>query len=116
MREHQKMNDFERVIICKALAEGSLWGQGGHISVLLEKLDKRLPGTPTWGQLYTEHEKNARHEYLGVITDDKILQNRLNRGCWLTNWDDDGCSLFNPPPTNGLNCYVSKELADRYKR
>lgn len=110
------MTDDERIQIVKALACSHMWGQGGVASVFLEMLDARLPANPSWVRLHAEHCKEAEREHMGVLDNDDRLNEYLRRGYWLTNYDEDGCSLFNPPPMNGLCTYVSKRLADKYCR
>jgi hypothetical protein len=111
------MDEAERIEICRALAVSHMWGQGGVASVFLDELGKRLPCLPTWSDLYSAHVKESRREHLGVITDEDELRRRLRDGYFLTNWDDDGCSLFRAPHFGGgLSQYVSKELAEKYKR
>lgn len=105
----------ERVEICKAIAAACMWGHGGIAGVILDDLDKRLPGNPTWRDLHAQNQKAAEREKVGVITDEAELRRWLSRGYWLTNWDEDGCMLFNPPPMNGLFKYVSKALAEAEK-
>lgn len=109
------MTEEERIAICKAIAASCMWGHGGIAAVIIQALEKKLPAEVSWQQIYAENEKTAKRESVGVITDEAELQSRLRNGYWLTNWDDDGCSLFNPPPMNGLSAYVSKELAQRRK-
>lgn len=108
------MTEEERIETCKAIAVSCMWGHSGLASVIIERLDKALPSDPTWRQTYDANAKAAKRESVGVITDEKSLKSKLQRGYWLTNWDEDGCSLFNPPPMNGLAQYVSKELAEIY--
>lgn len=106
----------ERVAIVKALAASHMWGQDGVASVFLGRLDKALPSESSWGLLYSEHAKAAQRECMGVLDDEERLNNYLTRGYWLTNYDEDGCSLFNPPPMNGLATYVSKRLAEQHPK
>lgn len=108
------MSDDERVAICKAIAASCMWGQGGIASVIIEELDKVLPTDPSWREVYAANSKAARRESVGVLTDEARLASYLSRGYHLCNYDEDGCSLFNPPPMNGLAMYVSKELAERH--
>ena len=110
------MTEDERIQVVKALACSHMWGQDGVAGVFLEMLDKRLPAQPRWQLLYANHCQEAKREYVGVLDDDSRLTDYLRRGYWLTNHSDDGCSLFNPPPMNGLSMYVSKRLADKYRR
>lgn len=110
------MNAEEQVAICKAIAVSCMWGQGGIASVILETMDVDGPAAPRgWLEVYREVSKPARRESVGVITERAELTRLLSRGYWLCNHDEDGCSLFNPPPMNGLAKYVSKELADAVK-
>lgn len=75
------------------------------------------PKTDTaWREVYQSVAKDARRKSIGVVTDAKELDGYLRRGYWLVNYDEDGCSLFNPPPMNGLAKYVSKELAEKHKQ
>jgi len=110
------MSEEERIAICKAIAASCMWGHGGIAAVIIEELDKRLPAELAWRQIYDANVKAAKRESVGVITDEAVLESRLKSGYWLTNWDDDGCSLFNPPPMNGLDAYVSKDLAERRRK
>ena len=111
------MTNEEQEKICRAIAVSCMWGQGGIASVILEGLDKTGPKTDTsWREVYSSVAKDARRQSMGVITDAKELDGYLRRGYWLVNYDEDGCSLFNPPPMNGLAKYVSKELADKHKK
>lgn len=106
------MTAEEQVAICKAIAVSCMWGQGGIASVILERMDSNGPAGPRgWTEVYREVQKPATRESLGVITERAELDRWLGRGYWLCNYDEDGCSLFNPPPMNGLSQYVSKELA-----
>lgn len=109
------MTNEERELICREIAILSMWGHGWVGSSLMDRLDKRLPGAPTWDKLYHDIADNARRDHVGRIDDEAALKWWMQRGYWLTNWDDKGCSLFNPPPMNGLCKYVSKELAEKYK-
>jgi len=112
--QNGQLGSEERVTICKAIAVACMWGHGGIGSVIIESLDKKLPRDPTWKQLYDANIKEAKREAVGVITDETLLRSRLERGYHLTNWDEDGCSLFNPPPMNGLSAYVAKDLAEKF--
>lgn len=105
---------IERLKIVESIIQACMWGHGGVASLILERLDKALPAEPSWRDLYAQNSKRVRREAVGVITDETVLVERLRRGCWLVNYDEDGCSLFNPPPMNGLASYVSKELAEKY--
>jgi hypothetical protein len=78
----------------------------------------------SWHDTYSAVWKQAQRESVGVITDEEELKRYINpfstpfsygAGYWLTNFNEDGCSLFNPPPMNGLCKYVSKELAEKYR-
>lgn len=109
------MTELERITICEQVAVLSMWGHGWVGSTLMEKLDKALAGTPTWRALYQSVAQTAQRESVGTVTDAAALRDKLLRGYWLTNWDEHGCALFNPPPMNGLCQYVSKELAAKYK-
>lgn len=110
------MTNEEQEQICRTIAVSCMWGQGGIASVILEGLDKSGPKSEMrWRDVYQTVAKDARRQSMGVITDAKELEGYLRRGYWLVNYDEDGCSLFNPPPMNGLAKYVSKELADNHK-
>lgn len=110
------MTDDEQEQICRTIAVSCMWGQGGIASVILEGLDKSGPKTAKlWRDVYQSVAKDARRRSMGVITDAKELEGYLRRGYWLVNFNEDGCSLFNPPPMSGLAKYVSKELADNHK-
>lgn len=93
---------------------GAIWPSGGCICQRYNR--QRLPLTPTWKSLFNQHDKEARREAVGVVTEGAKLEKMLRQGYWLTNWDDDGCALFNPPPMNGLAMYVSKPLAEKHRR
>lgn len=110
------MTDGEQEQICRAIAVSCMWGQGGIASVILDRLDDKGPAMPKrWREVYQSVAKDAQRRQMGVITDQQELDRYLSRGYHLTNHDEDGCSLFNPPPMNGLAKYVSKELADKHK-
>lgn len=111
------MTRDEQEQICRTIAVSCLWGQGGIASVILDGLDRKGPNTgTTWREVYGSIAKDARRQSVGVITDEKELDRYLRDRYWLVNFDEDGCSLFNPPPMNGLAKYVSKELADKHKK
>lgn len=107
------MTPDERNIICREIAILSMWGHGWIGSSLTEKLDKCLPQEPSWAELYGAMADNARRDHIGTITEEKELIDYLRRGYWLTNFDEIGCSLFNPPPMNGLRKYVAKPIAEK---
>lgn len=109
------MTEEEQIAACKAIAASCMWGNSGLASVIIERLDKAIPCDPTWRQVYDANAKAAKRESVGVLSDEKTLKWMLQRGYWLTNWNEDGCCLFNPPPMNGLSQYVSKELAEKYR-
>ena len=120
------MTNDEQDAICKAIAVSCMWGQGGIASVILERMDDAVPMERSWRSVYRAVRKQATRESVGVISDEEELKRYLNPFSnphayfnagryWLTNFDEDGCSLFNPPPMNGLSKYVSKELADKYR-
>lgn len=111
------MDQDDRIAICNVIAASCMWGHGGLASVILDGLDKRLPHDPTWHAVYNEHSKAARREAVGVITDEKVLNDRLRDGYVLCNWDDDdGYSLFRPGRYGGgLDQYVSKALSDAHR-
>lgn len=107
------MTEDEQIQICKVLAVLSMWGHGWVGSTVTEHLDKGGPvGARSWQDVYRENMKPAQRASVGMVTDPEMLTYYLSRGYWLCNWDEEGCSLFNPPPMNGLYRYVSKELAD----
>ena len=108
------MSEDERIEVCKAVAVSCMWGHGGVGANIIERLEKALPSSPSWRELFNAHQKAARRESVGVITEERRLSDYLSRGYRLANWDEDGCSLFNPPPMNGLAAYVDKVLADKY--
>lgn len=108
------MTPEERMEIVRACVVAGMWGHMGVVGIVLEELDKRLPETPTLRQLLRDNEKRIRREHIGVIDDEARLQSLLSLGYWLTNFDVDGCMLFNPPPMNGLAYYVSRRLARLY--
>lgn len=110
------MDEEVRIQIVKAMAIAGMWGNSGVMHVALDSMDKRIPFVPTWRDLYSQHAKEAKREEMGVIVAEEELICWLGRGYWLTNPDDDGCSLFNPSPMNGLAKYVSRDLADKYYR
>jgi hypothetical protein len=111
------MTRDEQEQICRTIAVSCMWGQGGIASVILDGLDRKGPKIDsTWREVYRSVEKDARRQSVGVITDEKELDLYLRDRYWLVNYDEDGCSLFNPPPMNGLAKYVSKELADKHKQ
>lgn len=110
------MDEKEQIAICKAIAAACMWGQGGIASVILDRLDDEVEAPRKWREVYAENSKAARRESVGVLEDEERLRWYLGRGYWLTNYDEDGCSLFNPPPMNGLCMYVSKDLAEKYRR
>lgn len=109
------MTEDERVAVCKAITISCMWGHGGIGSVILDRLDKTMPHETSWRKLHDDNAKETRRDSVGVISDRDELERKLRRGFWLTNWDEDGCALFNPPPMNGLDMYVSKPLADAYR-
>lgn len=110
------MTDNEQKAICKAIAVSCMWGQGGIASVILDRLDANGPeGPQSWNAAYREVAKTAERESVGVIESESELRGYLSRRYWLVNFDEDGCSLFNPPPMNGLAKYVSKELAAKHR-
>lgn len=110
------MTSDEQEQICRAIAVSCMWGQGGIASVILDRLDKNGPKhDASWREVYQSVAKDARRKEMGVIEDAGELQRYLSRGYWLVNFDEDGASLFNPPPMNGLAKYVSKELADKHQ-
>ena len=88
-----------------------MWGHGGVASVIADKLQERFPLATSWEDVLAAVSKGAERSEVGVIDDEKELRFWLDRGYYLTNYDADGCSLFNPPPMNGLFKYVSKGLA-----
>lgn len=110
------MTEEEQVAICRQLAVTCMWGQSGIANVLLDGLDRNVHAPKPWREVYAEHAKSAERDAVGVITDREELNGYLRQRYWLTSFDDDGCSLFNPPPMNGLARYVSKELAGQMKR
>jgi hypothetical protein len=111
------MTEQEQIEICKALAVTCMWGQGGIASVFLERLDRYGPAGPKgWYETYNARAKDAKRESMGVITDKAELDRYRALGYWVTNFDEDGASLFNPPPMNGLCKYVSKELAEPLRK
>jgi len=111
------MTDEEQISICKQIAVTCMWGQGGIASVLLERLQEDGPAGPRpWPEVYRENAKAARRQYIGVITDEAELRRYLSRRYDICNHDEDGASLHHPPPMGGLAYYVSKELADKFKR
>ena len=109
------MTEDDQIAICKAIAVSCMWGQGGIAAVILERLDKKVPAPASWRAVYSDHAKGATREYIGDITDEAELIRRIDQGGWLVNFDEDGCDLFGPPPMNGLEKHVSKELADKYR-
>lgn len=110
------MDEKEQIAICKAIAEACMWGQGGIASVIIDRLDKKVEAPRKWREVYVENSKAAQRESVGVLDDEDRLRIYLRQGYWLTNYNEDGCALFNPPPMNGLCMYVTKELAEKYKR
>jgi hypothetical protein len=109
------VSDEDRLKIVEAIIRACMWGQGGIAGVILENLDKTAPDDLSWQALYRQNYKRVNREAVGVIVDEGVLRNYLGSGYWLVNFDEDGCSLFNPPPMNGLASYVSKELADKHR-
>ena len=109
------ITDEARMKIVESVVVACGWGHGGIASVLLEEMDKRLPCVPTWQKLYSENHTRIWREHIGVITDEEELRGYMNRGYWLVNFGNDGCSLFNPPPMNGLCKFVSRELAAKLR-
>ena len=109
------MTDAERLEVVRSIVIASMWGYGGVGQSVIEQLDKRLPAEPSWGSLQAEHSKAMRREHMGVLDDEEQLRWLMSRGYWLVNYDDDGCSLFNPPPMNGLYMYVSERLAEQFR-
>lgn len=122
-RDHRKkaaemagsITDDARLKIVESAVVACAWGHGGIASILLEEMDKRLPCIPTWQKLYSENHARIWREKIGVITDEEELRGYMSRGYWLVNFGEDGCSLFNPPPMNGLCKFVSKELAAEFR-
>lgn len=110
------MSPEEQAAICKAIAVSCMWGHGGLGSVILDELQTRLPATRPWHEVHAEVAKQARRESVGVVTKREQLDWYLKQGYWLTNYDDDGCELFNPRPMNGLAKYVSLELTNEIKQ
>lgn len=110
------MTEDEQAAICKAVTIACMWGHGGIASVIMEELDKVAPMPEQWQAVYNRNARAVKREHMGVLTDEARLRGYLRRGYWLTNYDEDGCSLFNPPPMNGLCMYVSKELAEKFRR
>lgn len=110
------VSEEDQIAICKTIAVACIWGQGGIARVIIEDLDKNVKAFAPWEATYTANSKAARREHIGVIEDEQVLLTCLNLGYWLTNYDGDGCSVFYPPPTNGLHMYVSKDLAEKYRR
>lgn len=108
------MTEDERLKIVKAVVLTGMWGHGWIVSSILENLDKTLPAEPSWRLLADTHSKHIQRESVGVLDDEQRLLDYRHRGYWLVNYNTDGCSLFNPPPMNGLAMYVSKRLAEKY--
>lgn len=109
------MTNEERIIIARNITVISMWGHGWIGSTLMEKLDKEMPHDPSWSELYRQNWKRWNREHVGVLDDQRKLDDYLRRGYWLANWDEDGCALFNPAPMNGLAMYVDKKLAEQHK-
>lgn len=107
------MTEEEKISICKAICLSCMWGHGGIGSIVIEKLDEYLPQEYTWKEMLKKHSSKFIREHIGVISEEKELLSYLYRGYWITNFDDHGASLFNPPPMNGLYKYISKELSDK---
>lgn len=109
------MTEEEQAEVCRVIAVSCMWGHGGIAHVIMEGLDRALPQPVPWGDLYQRNQKQVTRAHVGCITEESDLDYWLSRGYWLVNFDADGCSLFNPPPMNGLHKYVSKTLAEKYK-
>jgi len=109
------MTEDGRVCVCRDVAVLSMWGHGWVGASLMDRLDKALPSETPWQELYEREREPAQRASVGTITDRTELERKLQSGYWLTNWDEKGCALFNPPLMNGLARYVSKKLADEYR-
>ena len=92
-----------------------MWGHGGIGSVIVDTLQKRFPTDPSWQKVRATHEKAAKREEVGVVTDEKELRMYVQQGYDLCNYEPGQLSIHNPGRYGGgLHMYVVGELADKY--
>lgn len=104
----------EQMEICKAITKACMWGHSGLGSVIIDKLQAKLPTDPTWQRVHAANEKIAKHEAVGVVTDEKDLQGYIRGGYLLCNYSPGELSIHYPHRGGGLCKYVVGELADKY--
>lgn len=109
------MNTDEQVLICKAIAKSCMWGHGGIGSVITDKLQKSLPTDPSWQEVYTHNEKQAKYEAVGVVKDEEEIESYLRLGYPLYNYSPGELQIHNKREYGGgLHKYILGDLANKY--
>lgn len=109
------MTDDEQDTICKVIAASCMWGFGGIGSVILDKLQARLPQARDWRKVHEALQQSAKYEAVGVVKSEAEIDRYLKDGFTLCNYAPGELSIFYPRTLGGGLCkYIVGDLADKY--
>lgn len=109
------MTEDERITLVKILAGIGMWGHGWIGPAVCKELQKQLPVTLSWPQLFEQYKEAAEEEAIGVVTDEEEIRSYISMGYHLCNYTPGKLSIHNPwSRGGGLRTYIKGPLAETY--